>query len=162
MAPGHGRAAASRARPREQGQLSAHTAGVETTGKQVRGRPLEQLAQDWRCQNKPRRQGPSARAASRGRPGFARIGATPACSGSRAGTAPAARASRKRRAASGGGGVYSLSQWQEFRPSKVFVRGRNIALQSKYDAFRLAKAPPRSQLGLLHGQRFLEAAFYNE
>ena len=156
MAPGHGRGQGFS----QQGQLSAHTAGVETTGKQVRGRPLEQLAKDWRCQKQAPKTSPGGRApahvpASRGRPGFARIGATPACSGSRAGTAPAARASRKRRAASGGGGVYSLSQWQEFRPSKVFVRGRNIALQSKYDAFRLAKSPPHRQLGLLHAQRVL-------
>ena len=102
MAPGHGRAAASRARPREQGQLSAHTAGVETTGKQVRGRPLEQLARIGAARNKPRGT-PAHVPASRSRPGFARIGATPACCGPRAGTAPAALASRERRAASGGG-----------------------------------------------------------
>ena len=97
MAPGHGRGQGFS----QQGQLSAHTAGVETTGKQVRGRPLEQLAKDWRCQKQAPKTSPGGRApahvpASSGRPGFARIGATPACSGSRAGTAPAARASRKR------------------------------------------------------------------
>jgi hypothetical protein len=140
MAPGHGRGQGFS----QQGQLSAHTAGVETTGKQVRGRPLEQLAKDWRCQKQAPAAGP--------RRTCRLAGAGPV---SHAGTAPAARASRKRRAASGGGGVYSLSQWQEFRPSKVFVRGRNIALQSKYDAFRLAKSPPHRQLGLLHAQRVL-------
>ena len=57
MAPGHGRGQGFS----QQGQLSAHTAGVQTTGKQVRGRPLGQLPKDWRCQNKLRRQqGPSA------------------------------------------------------------------------------------------------------
>ena len=152
MGPGHGRAAASRARPREQGQLSAHTAGVETTGKQVRGRPLEQLAQDWRCQNKPRRQGPSARAASRGRPGFARIGATPACSGSRAGTAPAARASRKRRAASGGG----VSSAREESPGRAARPGGDPPAKSEAPPYaacstrgvrRAARPPSRSSRG---------------
>ena len=59
MAPGHGRGQpASRARPREQGQLSAHTAGVEATGKQVRGRPLEQLARIGAAKNKAPAAGP--------------------------------------------------------------------------------------------------------
>ena len=59
MAPGHGRGQGFS----QQGQLSAHTAGVETTGKQVRGRPLEQLAKDWRCQKQaPTKNKPGGRA----------------------------------------------------------------------------------------------------
>ena len=53
MAPGHGRGQGFS----QQGQLSAHTAGVETTGKQVRGRPLEQLA---RIGALPQKQAPAA------------------------------------------------------------------------------------------------------
>ena len=153
MAPGHGRAAASRARPREQGQLSAHTAGVETTGKQVRGRPLEQLARIGALpKTSPGGRAPAHVPASRGRPGFARIGATPACCGPRAGTAPAALASRERRAASGGG----VSSAREESPSRAArpggdppakVRVTPCAACGTRGVRRAARPPSRSSRG---------------
>ena len=153
MAPGHGRGQGFS----QQGQLSAHTAGVETTGKQVRGRPLEQLAKDWRCQKQAPKTSPGGRApahvpASSGRPGFARIGATPACSGSRAGTALAARASRERRAASGGG----VSSAREESPSRAArpggdppakVRVTPCAACGTRGVRRAARPPSRSSRG---------------
>ena len=97
--------------------------------------------------------------ASRGRPGFARISATPACCGSRAETAPAALASRKRRAASGGG-VSSAREESPGRaarpggappakseapPTLRVVRGASVAPR---DPLRVPLREPGARYGL--------------
>ena len=53
-------------------------------------------------------------------------------------------------------GVYvSLQPQGLFTPSKSTIRVRKIALRDENDFFSYAKAPPRSQIGLSHGQRVL-------